>query len=177
MENFARGGDPASVYESQGRDLTARINENIRQQDTLRSIINGRNTGVDIAQYREQLGQLTQEYAALNAARRELMSPANRMDGYRRLGGEVEARNVETRRDFTPEERRARPPWETQDVPDDQQIVRFDGDKASNALGDILRTSAGLGGVALAGDITLRELLREQRANRSTPRSKTQAIT
>jgi hypothetical protein len=44
---------------------------------------------------------------------------------YRRLAGEVEARNVQTRRDFTPEQRRATPPWETQDVPDAQQIVRL----------------------------------------------------
>jgi hypothetical protein len=52
---------------------------------------------------------------------------------YRLLAGETEARNVQTRRDFSPEERRARPPWETQDVPDDQQIIRFDGTVASMA--------------------------------------------
>lgn len=44
---------------------------------------------------------------------------------YRRLAGEVEARNVQTRRDFTPDQRRAQPPWETEDVPRDRQIVRF----------------------------------------------------
>lgn len=44
---------------------------------------------------------------------------------YQRTAGEVEARNVQTRRDLTPEERIARPPWETQDVPNEQQIVRF----------------------------------------------------
>ncbi len=46
---------------------------------------------------------------------------------YRRLAGEVEARNVQTRRDFTPDQRRASPPWETEDVPRDKQIVRFRG--------------------------------------------------
>lgn len=45
-------------------------------------------------------------------------------DAYRRLAGEVEARNVQTRRDFTPEQRRAKAPWETEDVPRDQQIIR-----------------------------------------------------
>lgn len=88
---------------------------------------------------------------------------------YYRLGGEVEARNVQTRQGYTPDQRSGEAPWLSQDVPDDQQIVRFDGDRASNALGDILRASAGLGGVALAGDITLRELLREQRARRTNP--------
>lgn len=43
---------------------------------------------------------------------------------YRRLAGEVEARNVQTRMDMTPDQRRAAPPWATQDVPLDRQIVR-----------------------------------------------------
>jgi len=43
---------------------------------------------------------------------------------YRRTSGEVEARNVTARRRMLPEQRRATPPWETQDVPDEQQIVR-----------------------------------------------------
>jgi len=51
---------------------------------------------------------------------------------YRRLAGETEARNVQTRRDFTPEERRARPPWTTQDVPDEQQIVRYGSGQANS---------------------------------------------
>jgi hypothetical protein len=45
-------------------------------------------------------------------------------ENYRRSAGEVEARNVQTRRDMTPEQRRATPPWETEDVPRDQQIIR-----------------------------------------------------
>ncbi len=44
---------------------------------------------------------------------------------YRNLAGEVEARNVQKRLDWTPEQRRATPPWATQDVPDEDQIVRF----------------------------------------------------
>jgi predicted ABC-type ATPase len=45
---------------------------------------------------------------------------------YRRLAGEAEARTVQKRMDMTAEERRARPPWLDYDVPEDQQIVRFD---------------------------------------------------
>jgi len=44
---------------------------------------------------------------------------------YRTLAGEVEARNVQYRADMTPEQRRAKAPWLTQDVPDDMQIVRM----------------------------------------------------
>lgn len=43
---------------------------------------------------------------------------------YYRNSGEVEARNVQTRMNMTPEQRKAQPPWLTQDVPDAQQIIR-----------------------------------------------------
>jgi len=47
--------------------------------------------------------------------------------GYRRLAGEVEARNVQGRRRMTDEQRRAIPPWVTQDTPIEQQHMRFGG--------------------------------------------------
>lgn len=43
---------------------------------------------------------------------------------YRRYAGEVEARNVQTRRNWEAKRRRDIAPWRTQDVPDDRQIVR-----------------------------------------------------
>lgn len=49
----------------------------------------------------------------------------DRMELYRRLASEVEARNVQSRMNMTPAERRFKAPWLTQDVPDEQQIVRF----------------------------------------------------
>lgn len=45
-------------------------------------------------------------------------------EAYRRMAGEVEARNVQKRLDMTPEQRRATPPWRTWDVPLSQQIIR-----------------------------------------------------
>ena len=52
-------------------------------------------------------------------------------DQYRRLAGEAEARNVQARRDFTPEQRAAQPPWQTLDVPEDELIVRTRGEGPS----------------------------------------------
>lgn len=49
---------------------------------------------------------------------------------YRRLAGEVEARNTQTRLNMTAEERRAMPATETADVPRSEQIVRFNGGTA-----------------------------------------------
>ena len=45
---------------------------------------------------------------------------------YDETAGEVDARNIETRRDWTNRERRATRPWESQDTPTNQQIVRYD---------------------------------------------------
>ena len=53
------------------------------------------------------------------------ISEQEAIDIYRRLLGEVEARNVQTRLPMSAADRRAKAPWLTQDVPDDQQIVRF----------------------------------------------------
>lgn len=75
-----------------------------------------------------------ERYRAVSSELRSLRGQANEQarDVYNRLSGEVEARNVSTRRNMTQAQRERRPPWETQDVPDDQQIVRFDGDRAES---------------------------------------------
>ena len=46
---------------------------------------------------------------------------------YERLAGEAEARNVQKRMDWTPEQRRATPPWASLDVPEDELIYRKGG--------------------------------------------------
>lgn len=45
-------------------------------------------------------------------------------DKYERLAGEAEARNVQTRMDYTPEQRQAAAPWTTLDVPESELVVR-----------------------------------------------------
>ncbi len=45
-------------------------------------------------------------------------------DQYKRLAGEAEARNVETRLDYDMDKRIASPPWSTLDVPEDELILR-----------------------------------------------------
>jgi hypothetical protein len=54
---------------------------------------------------------------------------------YQNLAGEVEARNVQTRQNMTPAERRAKAPWLTEDVPRSQQIVRYAAAPAVVGLG------------------------------------------
>ena len=66
------------------------------------------------------------EYKSLLQEKLRLINEnPNPMERYRRLAGEVESRNVEVRRDFTPEQRQAQPPWQTLDVPENELIVRM----------------------------------------------------
>ena len=60
----------------------------------------------------------------------QLVRQADNMDSftrYERLAGEAEARNVETRINMTPEQRRAKAPWRTLDVPESELIVQGQG--------------------------------------------------
>ena len=73
---------------------------------------------------------------------KEGFAPGGDFSGdYSKLAGEVEARNVERRINMSADERRATPPWETQDIPDADQVVRLysnaskEGGILSNILG------------------------------------------
>jgi hypothetical protein len=46
-------------------------------------------------------------------------------DAYRRAAGEVEAYNTQRRRLMNAQERKNVPPWETQEIPDGQQLVNY----------------------------------------------------
>lgn len=80
----------------------------------------------------EQLkrAQGTPRYNDLMQMRQELVNEIQKLQGphgiglqeratneYKRDFGEVEARNVQSRRDMTSEQRRATPPWATEDIP------------------------------------------------------------
>lgn len=56
-----------------------------------------------------------------------------RGDTYRRLAGEVEARNTQARQGMTDEQRRATPPSQTADVADSDVIVMFNGKEMQDA--------------------------------------------
>ena len=64
--------------------------------------------------------------------------------GYFRQAGEAEARNVQTRMDYTPEQRKAEAPWTTLDVPESELIVR------GNSNGPMMSVTKGYRGVSSA---------------------------
>lgn len=139
-ENFPRGGNPADNTLAPQARAVGQLANNIF------SAINAQRRAFVDAKYGPNLEKLEgvegrDRLAALQAAYDE-WSKTNPEDaalrqqamqtsevkgpkaGYQHLAGEVEARNVQARQDFTPEQRREIPPWETQYVPDLFQIVR-----------------------------------------------------
>jgi hypothetical protein len=118
-EGFAAGGDPAAIrrgYNSilqDHEDQIAAINEQLKKMPA--------------AHRRDELFSMRQEL--VNEIQR-ISGPhgigawERGADEYKRLAGEVEARNVMRRMDMTQAERRATPPWVTEDIPLINQIVR-----------------------------------------------------
>ena len=108
----------------------------VRGKDGLEMITKSEPKGAEISKFLQGDSRYQAISSEIDDAYRSMIATPGygltNTERYRRLAGETEARNVQTRRDFTPEERRARRPWETQDVPDDQQIVRFGSGKAES---------------------------------------------
>ena len=141
-EGFAGGGNLSSAYmdhnlrKQWGKEINTLLQPHSRKE-YLKLIKAGWPEATP-----KQLNKSYQEY--LKDAKKSLRDPyhpaakaaqetvAERM--YKRLAGEAEARNVQTRMDMTPEQRLAEPPWTTLDVPEADQIVRFERGGTQMAL-------------------------------------------
>ncbi len=91
-----------------------------------------KNAGRRLEREMDKYAADARKMSEIRAARDELQGLSD-MDAYRRAAGEVEARNVQARRDFTASERAKSYPWETQDQHDLNQFV-FGRRKASGLM-------------------------------------------
>jgi hypothetical protein len=130
-EGFARGGSPDRLG-SLGAQRTVRaVDEALSIQpyikhfgDVQRGVEEYKKAhGVKfVADDAVELAQLPDADLEKVLLRAEIESDPYK--AYQALAGEVEARNVQSRMDMDAATRRATPPWATEDVPRDQQIVR-----------------------------------------------------
>ena len=72
----------------------------------------------------------------------EWLTDKNLKAAYRRMAGEVEARAVERRSSLTPLQRQDRAPWLDYDVPESQQIVRFNSNPTESAAPGVVMAEA-----------------------------------
>jgi hypothetical protein len=119
-EDFASGTNPVEFSNTYMAGVSKRWEQALAAE---RKILNSRWSSA--AQKRGAIDNISQINAQIHAwERNSLLTPE---EAYRRTAGEVESRNVQKRMNMTPEERRASPPWTTEDVPAEQQIVRMGG--------------------------------------------------
>ena len=150
-EGFAGGGSPSQFADdfAQNRARLAFLEKDEATQAILKEVDDAENAlimrdDLDFEQMQKELFDLQAYYRQVSPHYKEYSKVMHAMRGksedgvyeYKRLAGEAEARNVQTRLDYTPEQRRATPPWQTLDVPEDELIVRRDGGVAQSVAFD-----------------------------------------
>lgn len=129
-ENFPWGGSPSEfargpMFDPRASDLKDELSKSIfgghlPAHEVLDNAKYGDPAALEAIARKHGFGS-TDEALAFLRKQDEMRTPASQ---YKRLAGEVEARNTSRRQFMSTERRRAVPPWQTQDVPDNEQIVR-----------------------------------------------------
>jgi hypothetical protein len=131
-EGFAGGGNPHSLFGHSDPAVSRAVSAEHKRLLTPPSWEEWKSNptwdGVSEAEVRAQYDKAVKDSKRIM---RNLYDPINKSAQdtaaksiYKRLAGETEARNVQSRMDMTAAERRANPPWWTQDFPFVDQIVR-----------------------------------------------------
>jgi hypothetical protein len=136
-EGFARGGSPSMFKQSDDAKLSRDALSYRRELEGLDSKLTPKEKDDIVRKRYEELGapdwfppQAVRDIAHdVEGNPAEVLQKVMQLYGtdvstggfkpmqlYRELPGEIEARNVQSRRDMTPKELRAKPPWETTDI-------------------------------------------------------------
>jgi hypothetical protein len=147
LEGFAQGASPGEMFVAH-MDLGRRVDHHLDAHSLLREIERTGDWDTALRDFSE-LGapispegvELARRFGSSDVAQQaldEMTAARQRLEPLRRPGqwqddagfgpywrsaGEVEARNVQARAGFTPEQRRETPPWATADVPEADQLL------------------------------------------------------
>lgn len=131
-EGFARGGSPYSFAMDKAAAESNIDNVNDAMRGLVRDMDLYKATG-----NKEKAAEAKAEYDRLMEHKLKNLVPTAQIDpyeGYRSLAGEVEARNVEKRKDMNLLQLHQNPPWMTEDIAPEKQIVRMMGGGKVGAL-------------------------------------------
>ncbi|MBY6209102.1 MULTISPECIES: LPD38 domain-containing protein [Halomonas] len=155
IEGFASGGSPENYRLPPRREqwLRNKIQELTRESgDFAREVLEQYKAGELTSDQVQQRIQQRADEIGLNELRKKL-SEGNERGAYRyyqRLYGETEARNVQARQGMSEVERRDTSPAETQDVPDSEVVVVYNGLEMAGAPGPAnARATAATNGPAI----------------------------
>ncbi len=145
IEGFARGGSVALGERiAKQRSPLTETQQNLFDDISIFLEIEDQYDGYTLPEYIQSMASYNNRYGdmtveILNMSDSELREEHRRLSekgkpitayqAYNNLSGEVEARNVQSRMDMTPEERRASLAIETEDVSRDDQLFLFGGDE------------------------------------------------
>ena len=153
QENFSEGGDLSQFLYSDDFKLSeedqtivdsidskvAELREEERRLGEFFRNLPDSMKGVGKAEKESRrLESISYEIRSLNDQKYAITKPArNRMamDKYRRTSGEIEARDVQARQRFTPEQRKAVAPYSSENIAKEDAIVMFGGSGAQASTG------------------------------------------
>lgn len=128
IEGFARGGNTENGLNILHNELIQKVSHLPRYKELTEKRENLIKNGSSIfSKEVESVEKERDEFLVKYAAQltKEGTWEAAKYEAYERLAGEVESRNVQTRMDYTPEQRRTSLLEETEDVSRDEQIILF----------------------------------------------------
>ena len=142
-EGFARGGNVGEyksgpMFDRRATDLNADLSQSLTGGISTRP-----NEVIDLIKYGDptELGGIASKHGfkSIDEATEFLKHQDERrtpFGQYKRLAGEAESRNVQTRMDYPMQQRINEAPWTTLDVPEDELIYRMggNGESMSDAL-------------------------------------------
>jgi len=117
QEGFAPGSSP-------GFELSELLGQRMAETRKISEQIQEKQKALGLTGYQPRHPELDPLYQEYERALNRAVSDQEAYQQYIRTAGEVEANNVMNRRLMNEEERRATPPWLTQDFPYEEQIVR-----------------------------------------------------
>jgi len=130
IEGFAKGGSPENGLNLLRNELIQKVSNLPKYKeltDKRESLIKGGNSifSKEVEDIEKERDLFLVKYAS--QLTKEGTWEAAKYEAYKRLAGETESRNVQTRMNMTPEERRNALLSETEDVAREDQIVLMDG--------------------------------------------------
>lgn len=177
IEGFATGGSPNGDQKAYAQQLSSDLSNLIAEDPRLEAAYRAWETSQNAMEQAFTTGQEFEEaavqrdedallalpkgqkaldlYFSLAGLEGDASASSVMSDRYKRLAGEVEARNTQTRAGFTDEERRLMPAYTTADVKDSDVIVQFNGkDMKSAPTPANAQAPAARGQISFGNDIT-----------------------
>jgi hypothetical protein len=123
-EGFARGGNLHSIYNAEKERILTQQTEAELTKFRAKAAYDANGTEENFAAWKASVSAVWDTMGAKPKRR----SDEEEMDYYLRIAGEIEARDIDARKNYTPEQRKALAPYDSQNIDPKDAIVMFGRD-------------------------------------------------